>query len=85
MELSYLLAPASVILLCILELNITQGKCTLGKNGGYHSQIRIISLNDQVSPEADPLDVIEYISEPRMEMENLSNRLNYQYTYNKNN
>ena len=86
MELSYLLTPATILLLCMLELNRSQGKCILGKNGGYYSQIRIVTFDNQDStPEEDLLNGVDYITEVRIDLETLYSRLNYQYKYTKNN
>ena len=56
MELSYLLAPATILLLCLLEINSTDGSPkTFNKNSGYFTQIKYVSFND---PE-DTLDEYE--------------------------
>jgi hypothetical protein len=85
MELSTLLAPAIVLLLCVLEVNRNQGTCTLGKKSGYLSQIRIVSVNNQdPAPKENLLNKLDYITEASFDLETLRNRLNYQYTYIKN-
>lgn len=83
MEISYLIAPATVLILCIIELNRSQGASTLRKNGGYYSQIRIVSFDDQATPENDLLHGVEYITEVNIDLETLTNRLGYKYTYTK--
>ena len=84
MQLSYLVPPAVVVLLCILEIYRTQGTCILGKNGGYYSQIRIVSLNTQDHvPDEGLLEEIERICETDLRLDTLTKRLSYQYTYTK--
>ena len=81
MELSYLLAPATVLLLCILEVNNGETQKTLGKNSGYASQIKYVSFDDpEITPEDDPLEKIYHITEISFDINRLSNRIKYQYT-----
>ena len=80
MELSYLLAPTTILILCIFELNKTQRTTTLGNNGGYFSQLKIVSFKEPTEEiTEDMLDGIDYITDTRYNLETLRNRLKYQY------
>jgi len=80
MELSYLLAPATVLLLCMLEINFGETQKTLGKNSGYFSNIKYVSFDDpEITPEDDPLAKIYHITEISIDLNRLSNKYKYKY------
>ena len=80
MELSYLLAPTTVLLLCILEIKNGENQKTLGKNSGYASQIKYVSFDEpEVEPEEDALENIYHITEISIDLNRLSNKYKYKY------
>jgi len=85
MDLIYVLAPAFFFILCLLEVNLRKGSSkSLMKNGGYYSQVKLVSRSDLTNTpkeEINVLDSLNFISEMPIDLNLVRNSLNYEYVY----